>query len=47
MGLRLDFLLATRSVLARVRSVAIDRDYRKKREGLTPSDHAPVFADLE
>ena len=47
MGLRIDFLLATRSVLARVRSVEIDRDYRKKQEGLTPSDHAPVIADLE
>jgi exodeoxyribonuclease-3 len=47
MGLRIDFLLATRSVLTRVRSVEIDRDYRKKKEGLTPSDHAPVMADLE
>jgi exodeoxyribonuclease-3 len=46
-GLRLDFLLATESVRARVREVQIDRDYRKKQEGLTPSDHAPVFADLE
>jgi exonuclease III len=27
--------------------VEIDRDYRKKKEGLTASDHAPVFADLE
>jgi len=47
MGLRIDFLLATRSVLTRVRSVEIDRDYRKKKEGLTPSDHAPVIADLD
>jgi exodeoxyribonuclease-3 len=47
MGLRIDFLLATRSVVDRVRSVEIDRDYRKKQEGLTPSDHAPVIADLE
>jgi exodeoxyribonuclease-3 len=46
-GLRIDFLLATRSVMARVRSVEIDRDYRKKKEGLTPSDHAPVTADLD
>lgn len=46
MGLRIDFLLATRSLLTRVRSVEIDRDYRKKQEGLTPSDHAPVIADL-
>jgi exodeoxyribonuclease-3 len=46
-GLRIDFLLATRDVAERVRSVEIDRDYRKKKEGLTPSDHAPVIADLD
>ncbi|UCE85966.1 MAG: exodeoxyribonuclease III [Deltaproteobacteria bacterium] len=46
-GLRIDFLLATQSVLARVRSVEIDREYRKKKDGLTASDHAPVFADLD
>ena len=46
-GLRIDFLLATESALARVRSVEIDRDYRKKKDGLTASDHAPVIADLE
>ncbi len=45
-GLRIDFILATPSVMARVRSVEIDREYRKKKAGLTPSDHAPVFADL-
>jgi exodeoxyribonuclease III len=45
-GLRLDFLLATAPVMARVRAVEIDRDYRKKQDGLSPSDHAPVFADL-
>ena len=46
-GLRIDFLLATPAALARVRSVAIDLEYRKKKEGLTASDHAPVFADLD
>jgi exodeoxyribonuclease-3 len=46
-GLRIDLLLATPAVLARVGAVEIDRDYRKKHEGLTPSDHAPVFADLD
>lgn len=46
-GLRLDFLLGTEAVLKRVRSVEIDRDFRKKKEGMTPSDHAPVIADLE
>jgi exodeoxyribonuclease-3 len=45
-GLRLDLLLGTGSVMDRVRSVEIDREYRKKKEGLTPSDHAPVIAEL-
>lgn len=45
-GLRIDFLLATPPVLERVRSVEIDREYRKKKDGLTASDHAPVLADL-
>jgi exodeoxyribonuclease III len=47
LGLRIDFLLATPAVVERVRHVEIDRDYRKKKDGLTASDHAPVFADLE
>ena len=46
-GLRIDFLLATTPVLGRLTEVQIDRDYRKKREGMTASDHAPVFADLD
>jgi len=46
-GLRIDFLFATEAAASDVRSVEIDREYRKKRDGLTPSDHAPVFADLE
>jgi exonuclease III len=29
-----------------VQEVTIDRDFRKKQGGFTPSDHAPVFADL-
>ena len=45
-GLRIDFLLATRPAWQRVESVEIDRDFRKKKEGLTASDHAPVLADL-
>ncbi len=46
-GLRIDLLLATPALLARVRSVEIDRDYRKKKDGLTPSDHAPVIVDID
>jgi len=45
-GLRLDLLLATRDVADRLQSVDIDREYRKKKDDLTASDHAPVFADL-
>jgi exodeoxyribonuclease-3 len=46
-GLRIDFLLGTESIRARLREVRIDRDYRKKLDDLTPSDHAPVIADLD
>lgn len=46
-GLRIDFILGTPALLERVRDVVIDRDFRKKKEGLTASDHAPVYADLD
>jgi exodeoxyribonuclease-3 len=46
-GLRIDLLLATRPVLDRVQSIEIDREYRKKKDDLTPSDHAPVIVDLQ
>jgi exodeoxyribonuclease-3 len=46
-GLRIDFLLGSAEVLRRSRAVEIDRDWRKKRDGLTASDHTPVWADLE
>ncbi len=46
-GLRIDFLLGTQSVLDRVTHVEIDRDFRKKKSGITASDHAPVMADLD
>jgi len=45
-GLRIDMLLATAPVVARTTGVVIDRDYRKKREGRTASDHAPVLLEL-
>lgn len=47
MGLRIDLILGTKSVRDRVTEVWTDRDYRKKQEGLTASDHAPVIADLD
>jgi len=45
-GLRIDFLMGTSGVAQRVADAVIDRDYRKKKEGLTASDHAPVWVDL-
>jgi len=45
-GLRIDMVLGTRAVSERVQSIHVDREYRKKLDGLTPSDHAPVIADL-
>jgi exodeoxyribonuclease-3 len=45
-GLRIDFLLGSADVAGRLASVRIDREYRKKKEGMTPSDHAPVLAEL-
>jgi len=45
-GLRIDFLLGTEPVRSRVQCVEIDREWRKKQDGLTASDHAPVIAEL-
>ena len=45
-GLRIDLLLGSKSVRDRLQAVTIDRDFRKKQNGLTASDHAPVYADL-
>lgn len=45
-GLRIDLLLGTEAVAGRLGDVVIDRDFRKKQDGLTASDHAPVYADL-
>lgn len=46
-GLRIDFVMGTPSVLEGTRDVVLDRDWRKKKDGLTASDHAPVFAELQ
>jgi len=45
-GLRIDFVLGTDAIKQGVSEVVIDREFRKKQEGLTASDHAPVFVDL-
>ena len=46
-GLRIDFILGNQSICARTRDVRIDREYRKKKETLTASDHAPVIVELD
>ena len=45
-GLRIDFLLAGAALAGRIESVRIDRDYRKKQDGMIASDHAPVIAEF-
>lgn len=48
LGLRIDFVLGTVPIVERLESAEIDRDYRKKKkDGLTASDHAPVIVDLD
>jgi exodeoxyribonuclease-3 len=42
-GLRIDHLLLSEPLAARLRDAGIDRDERK---GKQPSDHAPVWVDL-
>jgi exodeoxyribonuclease-3 len=42
-GLRIDHVLVTRPLVARLRGAGIDRDERK---GKLPSDHAPVWIEL-
>ena len=45
-GMRIDHHLVSASVAARVERAWVDRQWRKKYEGLTPSDHAPVGIEL-
>jgi exodeoxyribonuclease III len=44
LGMRIDLVLATDAVAARVRAAWVDRHARK---GSGPSDHAPVIVDLD
>ena len=46
LGLRIDLLLAAAPVAERTAAVTIDRDYRKKKDGMIASDHAPVIAEI-
>ena len=45
-GLRIDLLLASSEAAERATRAEIDREWRKKKDGLIPSDHAPVVVDL-
>jgi len=47
MGLRIDLVLGTEAVAERATGATLLRDWRKKVDGLTPSDHAPVWIDLD
>ena len=44
LGLRIDLLLVSESLAPGLHSCGIDRDLRK---GQKPSDHAPLFAELD
>jgi exodeoxyribonuclease-3 len=44
LGMRIDLILASAPVAARVRAAWVDR---KARKGTGPSDHAPVIVDLD
>jgi len=46
-GLRIDLLLGTDAISGRLLEAGTDREFRKKQEGLTASDHAPVVAELD
>lgn len=46
-GLRIDLVLGSQAVVDRLVSAGTDRDYRKKQDGLTASDHAPVIVRLD
>ncbi len=45
-GLRIDHALATPPAAARVERAWVERAWRKKRDGLTASDHAPLVVEL-
>jgi len=45
-GMRIDHHLVSAKVAERVTNAWIDRKWRKKHEGLKPSDHAPVGIEL-
>ena len=46
-GMRIDLLMTTRSVADRTAVALVDRNERKGPKDDPPSDHAPVFIDVE
>ncbi|MCB9742608.1 MAG: exodeoxyribonuclease III [Alphaproteobacteria bacterium] len=50
-GMRIDHVLVTEALAARVKAGGVQRDWRKKKtlggEKLNASDHAPVFVEIE
>ena len=46
-GLRIDLMLATADLAGQCATVSINRQWRKKLDGMIPSDHIPVWADLD
>ncbi|MEM7447331.1 MAG: exodeoxyribonuclease III [Myxococcota bacterium] len=45
-GLRIDLVLSSRALADSVEDVFVERTWRKKLNGWTPSDHAPVCCDI-
>ena len=46
-GMRIDHILVTPSVMEQVVDAGVMRSWRKKVDGMTASDHAPVFTKLK
>ncbi|MEM7584988.1 MAG: exodeoxyribonuclease III [Acidobacteriota bacterium] len=46
-GMRIDHILLSEPLRSRVASAFVGREWRKKKHGLTASDHAPVHLDLD
>ena len=46
-GLRIDFVLGSSGLIELCSEAVIDRDFRKKKDGLNASDHAPVYVDID
>lgn len=46
-GFRIDHVLVARELLPRIGGAEIERPWRKKRDGLTASDHAPVAVEID